>query len=459
MQKNQSNHVEIAIVGGGIVGIACAYYLSQKYKKHNILLIDCRDPMSYTTAQSGDNYRDWWPSQTMTAFTSHSIALMQDIARQTNNEIHLKQRGYLLCTRRRHIDDLLTTLNANYDSASEQVRLYQNDRAYHDPFDADWQDSVTGVDILANPALIQQYFPWLSTEIQHAIHIRQAGDFSSQQMGQWMLAKLKQTGLQRLKGQLINVQQNKDYQLEIETEEGVQTIHADIFINAAGPFLGEVAQMLGQNLPINNVFQQKIAFQDKLGAVSREQAFSIDIDNTQLDWTTEERKALEDDDELRWLSKPIDGGIHCRPEGQGNWIKLGWAYNRATSIPKQQQELIQDKRFDHAFPEIVLRGAARLNPNLAPYIDSLPTGLVHYGGYYTLTDENWPLIGPLDHSGAFVAGALSGFGCMSACATGELCADWVNGGKLPEYAQALSLARYEDTKLMAELEGMDTGIL
>jgi hypothetical protein len=46
------------------------------------------------------------------------------------------------------------------------------------------------------------------------------------------------------------------------------------------------------------------------------------------------------------------------------------------------------------FPEVVLRGAARLNPALKAYYGTLPKNTRHYGGYYTLTDENWPLVAP-----------------------------------------------------------------
>jgi glycine/D-amino acid oxidase-like deaminating enzyme len=74
-----------------------------------------------------------------------------------------------------------------------------------------------------------------------------------------------------------------------------------------------------------------------------------------------------------------------------------------------------------------------------------------------MTEENWPLIGPMPRVvGAFVAGALSGYGTMAACATGALCAAWIAGDTtaLPPYAAALSPARRQDTALMAELTGL-----
>ena len=122
--------------------------------------------------------------------------------------------------------------------------------------------------------------------------------------------------------------------------------------------------------------------------------------------------------------------------------------------------MTNDPYFDPQFPEIVLRGAMALNPSLKKYIDVFPRRFAHYGGYYAMTLENWPLVGPLGVDGAFIVAALSGFGSMSACAAGALCAAWIVGGTLPEYAKQLSLARYEDKKLMTEIgSASNKGIL
>ncbi|MFX5956762.1 hypothetical protein ABTF01_20430, partial [Acinetobacter baumannii] len=84
----------------------------------------------------------------------------------------------------------------------------------------------------------------------------------------------------------------------------------------------------------------------------------------------------------------------------------------------------------------------------------------HYGGYYAMTPENWPLVGPMRTAGAFMAGALSGFGTMAACATGAVCAAWAAGAAVPDYAHALSLARYDDQAMMAELASLTSkGVL
>ena len=106
--------------------------------------------------------------------------------------------------------------------------------------------------------------------------------------------------------------------------------------------------------------------------------------------------------------------------------------------------------FDPDHAEVVLRGLAAMLPGLRPYLRRLPRTTVD-GGYYMRTPENRPLIGPLPIAGAYVIGALSGYGIMAACAAGELLAAHLAGGPLPAYAPAFSPARYADPAYRALL--------
>jgi len=194
-------------------------------------------------------------------------------------------------------------------------------------------------------------------------------------------------------------------------ERGVATIRAERLVNAAGPFIDEIARMLDTSLPVNNVLQQKIAFEDRNSAIPRRLPFAIDLDHQMIDWTVDERNELIADPDYAWLAEEMPGAIHCRPDGgdEGTWVKLGWAFNQAAESARPAPEL------DDTFPEIVLRGAARLNPSLKACYGKLPRHRHHYGGYYTMTDENWPLIGEMAVAGSYVVGAMSGFGTMAAC--------------------------------------------
>ncbi len=414
--------VEIAIIGAGIAGIAAAYYLCVGQKKKSVLLIDSRQPMSYTSAQSGDNYRNWWPHRTMTDFTNDSIDELDRLARESDNVFNMTRGGYVLATRRYDVSKIAAEIPGDID-----------------------------VDVYDDQSQIQQKFPALAAEIKNVIHIRRGGDISGQQLGQYMLEKIRAAGGRKLQGDVTAIERDTNYQLSVASGGEASEVTADIVVNAAGPFADRIARMLGVELPVKNIYQQKIAFEDHLNVIPRDMPFSIDLDSKYLGWSEEERSMLAEDPDLEWLAGELPPGSHCRPDGgvQGKWVKLGWAYNKQLS--ESQEDMANEKAIDESFPEIVIRGAAAFIPALEPYIAAPPPRFSHYGGYYTMTEENWPLIGPLDDSGAFVIAALSGFGSMASCAAGKLCAAHICGGSLPDYAADLSLARLTNTELLAEL--------
>lgn len=450
----KTNDVEILVIGAGMAGLATAYYLAVQHKRSRLLIVDEGQPMALTSAQSGENYRNWWPHPTMAAFTDHSTDLMEDIARRTDNRFHMTRRGYLLVTRDEKPDELLRQLHAGYGaSAAKLIRLHEGaSKNYSPPLSADWQAAPDGVDVLRDRDLIQHYYPTFDKEVATALHIRRAGDISGQQLGQYMLETMRPLGAQFQQARVVGIAKSDRFAVDVIADGARQTIKADIIVNAAGPFAAHVAAMHGEKLPIFNVLQQKIAFVDRNGAVDRKMPFAIDLDGQTLAWSDDEREALAASPELARLLEPMPGSIHCRPDGgdHGQWIKLGWAFNSEPSEPTREPEL------NPYFPEIVLRAASRLQPALRQYLGALPRDRVHYGGFYPMTKENWPLIGAARTQGVFLTTALSGYGTMSACAAGDLCARAVVNAPVPSFAGVLSLARYENTALMNELESAES---
>ena len=455
----KTQQFDIAVVGAGIVGIACAYYLALSQRRPKVALIDPLAPMSLTSAASGENYRNWWPHPAMTEFTDYSIDLMEAVATESDNRLHMTRRGYALATRQADPELLLRQLHEGCGpQGAAKIRVHKAGSAstYRPAQSADWRTAPDGVDVIQDRRLIERCFPSFGREIATVLHIRRAGDISGQQLGSFMLERIREHGGKLIQARVIGTERTAAFDLTVKGEEASSSVRADVMVNAAGPYVAEIAALLGETLPVSTVFQQKIAFEDVQGVISRQMPFAIDLDGQVIDWTDEERAFLADDPATRWLTEPMPGAIHCRPDGgeRGRWIKLGWAYNRQPSAPAA------DLPTDENFPEIVLRGASRLNPGLRAYYGRLPGRLSHYGGYYTMTRENWPLIGPMATKGAFVAGALSGYGTMGACATGALVAAWVCGETLPAFARPLSLARYDDKALMQGLlAATNTGVL
>lgn len=450
------NHVDVAVIGAGSIGIAVAYYLVTRHDVRRLVLIDPRHPMSFTSAQSGENYRNWWPHPVMTAFTDHSISLMEEIDRKSGGRLNMTRGGYALVSRRHRPEDLIDSLYRGYGSSAGLVRIRESiDSDYRPPRRAPWTDAPDGVDVLLNRDLIRQTFPSYANDAATVIHIRRAGSISAQQLGQFMLETVREAGGRVLRAEVRSIAAGSPLELELTSGNGIERLKAERIVNAAGPFVCDIGAMLGEDLPVRCVYQQKIAFEDREGAIPRDMPFTIDVDAQHLAWSDEDRALLAGDPATRYLIEPMPGAVHCRPDGavEGTRVKLGWAYNHRATDPHDEEPI------DPHFPDIVLRGASRLHPKLAAYIGRLPRGTHHYGGYYAMTEENWPLIGPMRTPGAFIAGALSGFGSMAACATGSICAAWIAGSPLPEYAKALSAARYADGALMAELAQLGKGTL
>lgn len=449
--------VDVAVIGAGNIGIAVAYYLLERHGVRRIALIEPGDPMALTSAQSGENYRNWWPHPVMTEYTDHAITLLEDIARATGNRIHMTRRGYVLATRRSAPGDLIAELHKGYGAgAASRIRVHENGGGYRPAVSAEWETAPDGVDVLLDRDLIRAHFPALAPDVATVLHIRRAGDISGQQLGQAMLETLREGGVRVRRAEVTGIARNAGFTLALRDGEEASTLRAERVVNAAGPSFARVAAMLGEEVPVSCVYQQKIAFEDRGRAIPRDLPFTIDLDGQELPWTAEEREVLAGDPETAVLLRPMPGGVHRRPEGGdgGSWVKLGWAYNTAPSDPADEPPI------DPNFPDVVLRAASRLTPALGAYVGRLPRGARHYGGHYAMTPENWPLIGAARTPGAFMAGALSGFGTMAATATGALCAAAVAGAALPPYAASLGLARYDDPALMAELaQSASKGVL
>jgi glycine/D-amino acid oxidase-like deaminating enzyme len=457
----QADHIDIAVIGAGSIGIAVAYYLKQLRPSLSVTLIDERQPMSLTSAASGENYRNWWPHPVMKQFMDHSIALLEEIDAQCNDAIINTRSGYVLVSRDAESVDLFENLHHTFDQP-DSVRTHTSAGAYRQSLSS----PANGADILNDNALIRQCFPTFDDTLNTVVHIRRGGSISTYALGSYMLAQFKQRGGHVCSASIKGIAQHQSgYALDAlhvsdtGSSSGTATcttLIAGAIVNAAGPYTQDIAGHLGIALPIKNIYQQKISFADTTQAVDRNQPFTIDLDPQLIDWTDEERAAIQEELTLARFTEEMPGAIHCRPDGgiNSNRIKLGWAYNTQSSDTVEENHLA-----DH-FPEIVLRGAARLNPRLKHYYNGFPADFTHYGGYYTMTEENWPLIGKTSLPDYYIATAMSGFGSMAACAAGELTALHITGGPLPDYADALSLTRSGNESLMSEIAALSSkGIL
>jgi len=450
-----SDQANVVICGAGITGVSAAYFLAKAGVK-NILLLDERPPLSFTSDRSTECYRNWWPDPVMLALMNRSIDLMELLADESGNVFHLNRRGYLYLTAdESSLPDLIQRSERISKLGAGPLRIHLPEASTYQPAISDsFHSQPEGADLLLGSALIQKHFPYLSDKTVAALHARRAGWLSAQQLGMYMLERARNFsdgGKPRVRFEIARV-------TDVETVSGQVTgvrldsgkrIDTSIFINAAGPYLKHVGELLGVDIPVITELHLKAAVRDTLGVVGREAPLLIWNDPQRLPWIDEEREYLAQDPETAWLTEPFPAGAHTRPEGVGDsqTILMLWDYREKATDPVWPPEL------DEGYPEIALRGLAAMLPGMQDYFNKMPRPQLD-GGYYTKTRENRPLVGPLRVEGAFVIGAVSGYGIMSACAMGELLAQHITGAQLPEYASALELSRYEHIEYLKCLENM-----
>jgi glycine/D-amino acid oxidase-like deaminating enzyme len=371
------------------------------------------------------------------------------MARATGNRINMNRRGYLFAT---EDPDMVPFLQAAAATAEARgggpARLHEKASSPYVPSPEHGFDlALSGADVVIDTSLIRQHFPYLTPETVAVVHARRAGWLSAQQLGMLMLEAIRARGVKLLRARVIGIGTagGRVRSIEVEQQGQRQSLDATHLVLAAGPMLRDVARLIGVDLPIVSERHFKVSFPDRLG-VMRSAPMLIWLDEQQLPWTEDERAALAEDEDTRWLLGTFPWGVHGRPEGTGAHSSFIVLFNHDHGPTDVVFPLPEPAHY----AEIALRGMATMVPGLKAYVGSSARPYVD-GGYYVKTAENRPLIGPLPIEGTYVSGAYSGFGVMAACAGGELLARHIAESALPDYAPAFAPSRYQDAQYCASL--------
>jgi glycine/D-amino acid oxidase-like deaminating enzyme len=446
---------DIVICGAGIAGIAAAYHLAVRHRLRQVVLVDERPPLSLTSDKSTECYRNWWPGpdDAMVRLMNRSIDLLEALADESGNTFQLNRRGYLYLTADpQRVKAFVEAAQQPSHLGAGELRVHrgQPDDPVYLPAAADGYHGPDGADLFLEPALIHRAFPYVSSQVLAALHVRRAGWFSAQQLGRYLLEQARAHGARLVNGRVSQVEVKSNQVKSVVLADG-KRIPAGVFVNAAGPMLKPVAALLGLDLLVYSELHLKVAYKDPHRVVPRDAPLLIWSDPQRLPWGEDERALLAADQDLAWLLEALPPGVHTRPEGgpDSDIVLMLWEYQ------SHRLEPIFPPPLDEMYPEVVLRGLAAMLPGIRAYFGRTARPYLD-GGYYTRTLENRPLVGPLPVGGTYVLGALSGFGLMAACAAGELLAAHVTGAALPDYAPAFSPARFADPSYQAKLQNWGT---
>jgi hypothetical protein len=361
-----------------------------------------------------------------------------------------------------------------------------------------------GADVYTTPAAVHAAFPYLSPAFSAVMHTRNCGWVSAQTMGMDMLDTLRAGGAGGAGGARVTVVTGRVVGGDVAggRVRGVTVapvagaggaagaaasaaaptrLTCGAFINASGPFLADTHRALTGaargsrgELPVRNEVHSKVIFRDVLGAIPRDAPQVILAEPARPLWDASELEYLAEAHGAAVAARAaamMPSGAHFRPYGgpDSNAVLMLWEAWHHNVTPSEPPPDAADEYLDKVlYPEIALRGLANAVPGLRAYFEE--GALARWraarggaaapalrppatdGGYYTKTEENFPLIGPAPAAGgeghvegAFLCGALSGYGIMAGHAAGELVALHATGASaLPSYAALMSPMRYQD---------------
>jgi glycine/D-amino acid oxidase-like deaminating enzyme len=443
---------DVVVVGAGIAGIASAWALARAVAGR-IALVDQGAPLALTSDKSTECYRNFWPGpdRTMADFVSDSIDLLQHYACESGDQFQLHQRGYLFATGRESEIETLrqqALLNASYGSGPLREHTPAGgSSSYRASPASGFVEDLNGADLITDASLIRQQFPYLTHDTIGVLHVRRCGVLSAQQLGMYLLERARDAGVVFLPAEFASCDTStgRISSIELKGPDGSRQLHTNALVLASGPHLKATAVMAGSDLPVVVEKHVKISLADSKVVIPRDAPLTIWNDPVDLGWTDEERASLAESPETAYLTDTFPAGVHGRPVGAGDQVFLYWTYD----CPVSDTPTFPIEGDPH-YPEILLRGMARMIPGLNTYLDPMPRPYVD-GGYYTKVADNRPLIGPLKVPGTFVCSAFSGYGIMAACAAGELVTSHVLGRDLPDYASALLPQRFDNPAYLEQI--------
>jgi glycine/D-amino acid oxidase-like deaminating enzyme len=446
---------DVVVIGAGIAGITTCHALRNAGVDH-VALLEPSAPLGLTSDKSTECYRNFWPGpdNAMAALVNRSIDRLHDLTNVSDNRFQLHQRGYLFATANpAELDALEKQALTNCEHGGGPLRTH-DDATDRDSYplspQTGFDSTLGGADLFSNTRLIRQYFPYLAEDTIGVLHTRRCGVLSAQQYGMYLFEETREQGTAFIAGEFTGVQTSGGSLASIDVTANGEALEivCDAMVVCTGPHLKATALLAGTDLPVMVEPHVKISIDDTLKVIPRDAPLIVCNDPVDLCWTDEERELLAASEDTRYLGETFPAGVHGRPVGAGNTLYIYWTYH---SEPRQTPTFPIQPLPD--YPEILLRGMARIVPGLCRYLEAMPKPFVD-GGYYTKVADNRPLIGPLSLPGTFVSGAYSGYGIMASYGGAELVAAHITGSELPGYAPAFAPDRFNDADYLQKLPGL-----
>lgn len=361
---------EVVIIGGGIVGVASAFFLGRAGLE--CVVVEMLPSLaSLTTPNSVECFRAQFSEPSLAELAVASIAVFEDFAAVVgipDCDIALQPRGYLFAT------DDPTRIPEVQAAVEAHHRLGVRDSLYLD-----------------GPAA-RRRFPFLGKNVAAATFRQNDGWLSSHE-ATYGFARGSQARF-LLQTRAIGIECDAQGVSALITERG--TIHTRLVVNCAGPFAGQIARLLNLDLPLRPVRRQK-AYIKPQSLIPDQAPMCIDLGRD----------------------------AYWRPETGGALI--GWVDPDEPST--EPAENLQTDRF---FAAQAIEQLIPLFPFWAEVAKSLKSSqVITSAGHYVYTPDDHPLIGPVAEVPGFYLNCGYWAGVMLSPGAAMRLADLVTGRLAP----------------------------
>lgn len=378
----QRDRCDVAIIGGGIVGAASAFYLAREGLR--VTLFERREALGQlTTRASAASFRAQFIDADNIKLMRASIDVFErfgDVIGRKGLDIGLRQQGYLFVS----------------DRAEDQATLRDRVRLQRDL-------GLPDVEYLDGD-VVRARFPYLAPEVRGAAYRATDGWLDAQAVTQGFIDASGATLL--LGVPVIGIEVEGGLVRGVRTPAGL--VPCDAAVIAAGPFSAQVARNVGLELPLTLRRRHTL-------------------------WVAPHRAIPG------YAPMTIDAatGAHWRPQPDGGAM-VAW------SLPEEPAPPLDPVVPDPSFALTALRGVARLTPFWREVLDERgDADLEVRAGQYTITPDHNPIIGRLgDVGGLFVNTGYSGHGVMASPGGAQILATIVSG-RGPSARNPYDPARFE----------------
>ncbi|MEF8851498.1 MAG: FAD-dependent oxidoreductase [Haloarculaceae archaeon] len=379
--------MDTVVVGGGIVGVASAYYLATGGA--DVTLVEKSHLGAGSTDRANGGIRAQFSSPVSAELSLASIDVWETFGAEFGTDIGYRRPGYLFLARKADTADRFR----------ETVRR-QNELGVPSEF--------------IGPEEAREHCPRLRAQNYVGGTYSPTDGFADPHLAlQGFAAAAREAGVEIRTGVAVTdvVEDATGRVAGVETDEG--TLAAEYVVNAAGAWASRVGRMAGLDLPVSPR-RRKLAVLRPREPVSRSVPFTIDS----------------------------DAGVHFRPEREGDVVAGG---HFGESDPEHDpDDVATDVSLEWAAD--VIEGVA----DVAGYFGPDTAFKNGWAGLYAVTPDHHPIIEET-RPGFVNAVGFSGHGFMQAPATGQLVAELVFAGEPSLVdVSALAADRFERGALLEE---------